>query len=306
MKHLATLKSYLAVAAACILAALPAATGMAQVTSTLNISPVRIAINGSGDLLVSDYIYGQVLTVAPDTLDIIGELNINGRPLGVAWADGFTYVGNSSTGQVEVYDIFGQEQFTLGFGTIPAGMPQDIAIAAGNAYVVDSKAGVVRIFTLNGLFQGTIPQNGYDQTILANPTAIAVDEINQKIYVSDYGDLGKARINSPRIQVFNLDGSPAYTIQSGTTGKYRFTMPQGLTVDSGGRLFVIDALSAEIQVYDTTDGALLNKVKGSGIKEGPYAMQLPLDLVIDDTTNDLYVTNNRLASIKVFAGAGGK
>lgn len=305
MKHAASLKKYLAAAAAILLAVLPAASGLAQVASTLNGSPVRIAMNGNGDLLVSDYVYGQVLTVAPDTLEIIGELTIGGRPLGVAWANGLTYVGNSSSGQVEVYNGFGQEQFVLGFGAIAAGIPQDIAIAGGSAYVVDGAAGFVRVFTLDGIFQGTIPQNGYDKNILANPTAIAVDETTGTIYVSDYGDLGAVKPISPRVQAFNSDGSLAYTIHSGTTGKYRFTMPQGVTVSSGNRLYVIDSLSAEIQVYNATDGSLLNKVKGSGIKEGPFAMQLPLDLVIDNSTNDMYVTNNRLASIKVFAGAGG-
>ena len=46
-------------------------------------------------------------------------------------------------------------------------------------------------------------------------------------------------------------------------------------------------------------------MKGTGIDKGPFAMKMPLDLVIDSTTNDVFVTNNMMASIKVFSGTEG-
>ena len=305
MKKIDNFKKALVVTSICIMATVAASSAKTEVTSTLDTSPVRIAFNGNGDLLVSDYTYGQILTVDPETLDIINELNINGRPLGVAWAGDLTYVGNSTTGQVEVYNTFGQEQFVLGFGNYPVEVPQDIAIGNGNVYVVDGYASVVQVFNRDGTFVGTIPKTGYDKNVLTNPTAVTVDETNQMIYVSDYGDLGDNKTINPRIQVFNYDGSLAYTINSGTSNKYRFTMPQGLTVGGNNQLFVIDSLTAEIQVYDATNGTLLKKMKGTGIASGAFAMKMPLDLVINNTTNDVFVTNSKMASIKVFAGAGG-
>ena len=305
MKRIISKKKNLIVATVCFLATMLASTSMAQVTPTLDTSPVRIAFNGDGNLLVSDYTYGQILTVTPDTLDIIGELTINGRPLGVAWANGLTYVGNSTTQQVEVYNVYGQEQFVLGYGNYPITAPQDIAIGNSNVYVVDGGAKMVKIFGQDGFYQGTIPQSGYDNNILANPTAVTVDDTNQKIYVSDYGDLGINKTIPPRIQVFNFDGTLAYTINSGTANKYRFNMPQGLVVNGNNQLFVIDSNTAEIQVFNATNGTLLSKLKGTGITSGVNAMKLPLDLVIDSTTNNVFVTNSRMASIKVFEGAGG-
>lgn len=280
------------------LAALVATSGLVQATQTFDTSPVRIAFNGNGDLLVSDYSYGQVLTLDPVSLDIIDELTVNGRPLGVAWANGLTYVGNSSSQQVEVYNAYGQEVYTLGFGTVTISAPQDIAIGNNEIYVVDGGAKVVQVFDQDGTSAGTIPQAGYDKNILANPTAITVDEVTGKIYVSDYGDLGAGDV-APRIQVFKADGTFAYTINSGSANKFRFTMPQGLTVNNN-KLYAIDTNTSEIHVFDATNGTLLSKVKGSGITSGVNAMKLPLDLVIDNTTNKMFVTNSKMASISVF------
>jgi DNA-binding beta-propeller fold protein YncE len=239
--------------------------------------------------------------VAPDTLDIIGEFDINGRPLGVAWANDFVYVSNSTTGMVEVYNTAGVEQFVLG----AVATPLDMAVGSGNVYVVDGSDRLVKIFTQDGTFVGTIPENGYDRDILANPTAITVDAVNRQIYVSDYGDLGNAGSPiSPRVQVFDYDGLFSSTINAGTGNTYRFTMPQGLTINGNNQLFVVDSFSGRILIYDAATGALLRKMKRTG-RVGKSRMRLPLDLVIAPSTRDVFVTNNRMASIKVFAGAGG-
>jgi DNA-binding beta-propeller fold protein YncE len=301
MKSINVVKISLVIILVFLLSAGGAGSGKAEPGSTLDISPVRLAFDGNGDLLVSDYTYGRILTVAPDTLDIIGEFDINGRPLGVAWTNDFVYVGNSTTGMVEVYNTAGVEQFVL--GTVLT--PLDMAVGSGNVYVVDGSARLVKIFTQDGTFVGTIPENGYDPDILANPTAITVDTDTRRIYVSDYGDLGNAGSPiSPRIQVFGFDGSLSLTINAGTSDRYRFTMPQGLTLNGNNKLFVIDSLTGKIFVYNATTGTLLRKIRRTG-RGGRSIMKLPLDLVIDPSTQDVFVTNNRMASIKVFAGAGG-
>lgn len=283
-----------------LLVAVLNANCLAETTSSVHSTPTRIAFNDSGNLLVSDYTNGKIVTVNSDTMDIVGEFAMNGSPLGIAWADGLTYVGNAATRQVEAYNSFGQVQFVLGFGNVPVTAPQDIAINNDKIYVVDGGAKVVKIFGLDGIFINTLPESGFNNHILANPTAIAVDDVNNIIFVSDYGD----HISLPRIQAFNLDGSLAFTIQAGSVNKYRFSMPQGLAVDKG-LLYAVDAHSAEIHIFDSADGSLVGKVKGTGIKTGPNAMKLPLDLVIDGETDTIFVTNSRMAEIKVFTGTGG-
>lgn len=283
---------------------LTASLARAEYPSPQDLSPVRITLNGNGELLVTDYVYGQVLTVDPDTLDITGEIDVNGKPLGIAWADNLYYVGNSSTGQVEVYNAAGHELFALGYGEVSIEMPQDIALADTNVYVVDGADKNVKIFSRDGIFVGTIPAGGQDANLLANPTAITVDETNRQIFVSDFGDLGSTPLIAPRIQVFNYAGDLLRTIQSGSANNYRFTMPQGLSVNDDNELFVVDSLTGDVLMFDTVEGTLLGKVKGTGIDAGPLAMILPLDVVIGNGRN-AYVTNNLMASIKTIEGAGG-
>ena len=81
-------------------------------------------------------------------------------------------------------------------------------------------------------------------------------------------------------------------------------MPQGLTLNDNNELYMIDSLTGEIHIFEALNGMLISKVKGSGINAGTFAMQMPLDLVIDKTTNNVFVTDNMLASINVFEGAG--
>lgn len=305
MKKIFEFKKCLIVAIVCLTATLVMGLDKVNATTTMDASPARITFDGNGQLLVTDYTFGQVLTVAPDTLDIISEININGSPLGVACADDLVYVGNSTTGQVEVYNSYGQQQFILGYGNHPIAIPQDIAIGNGNVYVVDGAEKVIKVFGKDGIYVGSIPENGFNRNILANPTAIAVDESNGHIYVSDYGDLGSNTTINPRIQIFDVDGNIHTTINSGEPNKYRFTMPQGLTVNGNNELYVIDSLTGEIHIFDADNGTLLSKVKGSGIDAGVFAVKMPLDLVIDNVTKNVFVTNNLMASIKVFDGAGG-
>ena len=252
--------------------------------STLTTTPVRMAFDGSGNILVTDYTYGQVLTVTPDKLAVIHEININGRPLGVAWANGLIYVGNNTTKRVEVFNEYGQNIFDLGHGQHPDICPQDIVIT-DYVYVVDSNDNTIKVFDLDGTFVTTLGDK-----ILTNPTAITVDDFDELIFISDYGDLGK-NIN-PSIKVLDKQGNLVYSIKAGKPNKFRFSMPQGLVVQNY-KLYMVDALSSEVHIFSTIDGRLLSKVKGSGID-----MRLPLDLLIKGDT--LYVTNSLDGSIKIF------
>lgn len=302
MRKFKSFKRSLFVSVVCLLVTVSANIGKAEVH--LDGSPARITFDAKGNLLVTDYFQGNVLTVSPVSLETISEISINGRPLGIAWAKDLIYVGNSTTGQVEVFNTAGQMQYLLGHGVYPINFPLDIAIGNGNVYVVDGNAKVVMVYSLDGTFITTIPQYGHDRNILANPTAIAVDTNHNQVFVSDYGDLGRDETINPRIQVFDLQGTLLYTIKSGEKNKYRFTMPQGLALNSKQQLFVTDSLTGEIHIFDANDGMLLGKVKGSGSKTGVFKMKMPLDLVIDDRTNDLFVTNNLMGNIQVFEKAG--
>ena len=252
-----------------------------SVASTLTTTPIRMAFDGDSNILVTDYTFGQVLTVTPEDLNIISEININGRPLGVAWADGLIYVGNSTTKRVEVFNKYGQNIFDLGHGQYSVNKPQDIAIT-DYVYVVDGYDKDIKVFDKDGTYISTIGGG-----VLSNPTGIAV---NDNIFVSDYGDFEKK--DYPSIKVLDKLGNLLYIIKAGQPNKFRFSMPQGLALKDN-RLYLVDALTSEIHIFNAESGMLLGKVKGSGI-----SMRVPLDLVIKGDL--LYVTNSLGASIKIF------
>ena len=81
-----------------------------------------------------------------------------------------------------------------------------------------------------------------------------------------------------------------------------FSTPQGLWVTSSNQLFVADALSGQIKIFN-----LINKEAGVplgslGINEGE--LHYPLDVLVDEATNDVYVADNQNGRITVFVGGG--
>jgi DNA-binding beta-propeller fold protein YncE len=266
-------------------------------------SPVRLAFNPESNLLVSDYRLGMILTVDRKSLEVKSWFQVEGRPLGVAWAKGRVFVGNSSKGCIEAYTRTGKKQYTLGGGSHPVNQPQDIAVDTkpGYLFAVDGSDKAVKIFDLKGAFIRTIPADDPEHSILSNPTAITLDTQQQLVYVSDYGDAN--RWIYPRVQVFDYEGNLIDTI-SGKAGMFgqRFSRPQGLALNESGQLFLLDCFASEILVFDPATGALLKTMSGFGTEPGQ--LQLPLDLVIHKKSDDIFVTNNRAARVEHFEKGG--
>ena len=131
--------------------------------------------------------------------------------------------------------------------------------------------------------------------------AIAIDSARREIVVSDRGD-PDAWIRA-RLLIFSYGGVLLKTI-SGKAGMFgnRFSSPQGLAVDNGGHIFMLDSYSGEIMAFKRHSGALVKTMAGFGDEEGK--LRLPLDLWIDEETLDIYVTNNRGSKLDKFeAGA---
>lgn len=268
-------------------------------------SPTRLDFTPEGNLLVSDYRLRMILTVNSKTLEVKNWFEVDGRPVATAWAKGRILVGNEVTRCIETYTRSGKKQGIIGGGNHPIYLPQDIAVdsEAEILFAVDGGDKNVKVFSLKGDFIGYIPAEGTDpdHSLLANPTAAALDMVNRWVYVSDYGDTGRGIY--PRVQVFDYEGNLTYTI-SGKAGMFgqRFSRPQGLALNDSGQLFLLDCFAGEILILDPGTGELLKTMAGFGSEPGQ--LQLPLDLVIDKKTNDIYVTNNRAARIERF-GKGG-
>jgi DNA-binding beta-propeller fold protein YncE len=263
-------------------------------------SPIRLTLAPGGNLLVSDYQLGMIVIVDHKSLEATRWFPVQGRPLGIAYARGHVYVGNASKKCVEVYALGGKKLYRLN-GEIK--QPTDIAIdeKQGLVFVVDASQKKVKVFNLKGKFISSFPGLDPENEELTNPTGIALDPANKEVLVSDYGDRTKSVY--PRIQIFDYNGNLLDTIK-GKKGMFgvRFSRPQGLAVDDAGHVFMLDCYSGEIMVFDRYTGQTLKTMAGYGTDPGQ--LRLPLDMVINPSSKDIYVTNNRSATIEIFENGG--
>jgi DNA-binding beta-propeller fold protein YncE len=265
-------------------------------------SPIRLALTPEGNLLVSDYQVGAIMIVDPKDRQVTRFFAVQGRPLGVAYAKGRIFVGNDSKGCIEVYNRAGIKLKNFVFSQ-PVQKPTDIAVdqKRGYVFVVDGAQKKVKLFNLKGKFIRSLPASNPNNQVLTNPTAVAVDPDSQEVFVSDYGDT-KNWI-WPKIQIFDYNGNLLDTIK-GKKGMFgmRFSRPQGLAVDGAGHVFMVDCYSGEIMVFDRYNGNTLKTMAGYGTDPGQ--LRLPLDIVIVPSSKDIFVTNNRSATVEIFKNGG--
>lgn len=266
-------------------------------------SPVRIAFDSQRRLVVSDYNQQMILILSPATLATVGGFRVVGRPLGVAcWKDRIL-VGNETRGRVEVCDASGKRLYDLGDAATTISQPTDIAVDTTRSlvFVVDGREKAVKVFSTSGPLVRTIGGPGPVLDPLLAPTGIALDTAHQRVFVSDYGS--PAQYIAARVQMYDYSGNHVGAIsgKQGMLGE-RFSRPQGLAVDTAGRLFLVESLYGQILVFDVATGIQLKTIGDFG--SNPGQLRLPLDIVMDDATKDLFVTNNRLGRIEVFRGGG--
>lgn len=262
------------------------------------LSPVRIAPMENGPLLVTDYNARSVCAVNRQNLKVLRCFPVEGKPTAVAWAKGSVYVGNETSGTVEVYNPSGKWRFDLEGGKGSVRLPNDIAVDErnGRIFVVDGHERNIKVFGLNGsrLFTITGPPAGAGA--LANPTGIAYDALRNEVLVSDYGN--PAARYPARIHVFD-NGGNYVTGFSGRTGG--FSRPQGIAVE-GDRLYITDGMLGSVLVLERTTGA---KIKALGtFGSGPGQLMLPLDVAVDPAAGDVFVTNNRNGRVERFREGG--
>lgn len=283
------------------------------------VSPMRIAEGPQGQFLVSDSRQDLVIALDEDSRTPIWSFDVLGSPMAIGFSANLLFVGNASTQNVEVYKLRGPRtapmlefQYTLGLtdpalpGTIRT--PSDLAIDkdAGVVFVLDSGDRRIKVYSLAGDHLATLPPPSSPSPLLS-PTAITVDPVRQHVLVSDYGDPNGyfgARV-SARILTYAYSGVLVSMIDgAGANPDAQFARPQGLEMDSQGRVFVTESVRGHVLAFDRDTGSLLFKLGGFG--DGPGELKLPLDLLIDHKSGDVLVTNSMLGRIEVFPSAGGR
>lgn len=284
-------------------------------------NPRRAAEGPPGQVLVTDR-SGAIVAVSKATLEPLWSFALpdEGAPFGLASWNRLLFVGNTVTGNVEVYRMTGPptDRMTLRFeyhlGHPPAGEsgPFENPVSLGidrkshQVFVLDARAKRVKIFDLKGTFLGEFaPVDGAG--VLLSPVSLEVDEARREVLVSDFGDpSGFFRVRKPaRILIYDFQGNLLFQIDgnASTHDSTQFTRVQGMAVASDGRIFVADALGGRVLVLDRATGEKLGEIGTQG--PDPGQLMLPLDVLLDEKSGDLFVTNNRGGRrLEAFRGAG--
>lgn len=290
-------------------------------------SPRRIAALDKQTILITDLdadLQGALVALDKETMQVVWICAVPGEPLGVAQWKNLFLMGDSSTGNVGVYRMTGANRGTACFGSASGksleflynlghtqpGQPgffqkvNDLALDVDlqRVFVVDTGEKKVKVFDNKGNFLYAFPEGSPG---LLNPTGIALDEARQEVLISDYGDPSgsfKPKV-PPRIVIFGYGGNYLGQIDSDpVTPEYFFSKPQGLGVDGWGHIFVVDALLGKVIVFSRESGT---GIKTFGLPgDQPGQLKLPLDLLLDRATGDVFVTSNMTGRVEVFRAAG--
>jgi uncharacterized protein YjbI with pentapeptide repeats len=124
--------------------------------------------------------------------------------------------------------------------------PNGISVDSdGNVYVADYNNSRIQKFTSNGKFLSKWGSQGSGEGQFNGPNGISVDS-DGKVYVADYAI---SYYNNNRIQKFTSAGYFLSKWGSRGSGEGQFNGPNGISVDSDGKVYVADSGNDRIQVF---------------------------------------------------------
>ena len=251
-------------------------------------TPVALALDRRGYLYVVES-GGHQLSMYDRNGVRIKTLEGLDRPRAIAvGARGRLYVADKSS--VEIYGARSLKPL----GRLDAGEEAFIKPTAvttdsrGRIYVADAKAGVVQVFNPDKSPGFSFGAPGTDDGQFQHPVSILVDEAAGEILVLDFGPV------AGRIQVFGLDGAFKRSFETKGAGGMALKRPMGLVMDEHGRLYVSDAYSSQLAVYDGT-GAYLG---GLSAEDAP--LRNPLGMAYAARRGRLYVASINNARVTAF------
>lgn len=266
--------------------------------------PDGLDVDASGNIYVADSENHSIRRIAPD-----GE---------VTTLAGATHLGGLIGGYVD--GAAAEAQFNR---------PLDVAVDnAGNIYVADYQNHAIRRITPQGEVS-TIAGNGLPGSVdgvgtaaqMANPNRLVFDEVGN-LYVTEghSGDLGE-RQRGNRVRRIAPDGTVTTLAGTDTTSRVYgtgelgyadgpalqavFSSPRGVDVDSGGNIYIADALNHCIRIISPEGivSTLAGTCGTAGYVDGPAEeaqFYYPTDLLLDEAHRVLYIAdykNHRIRKI---------
>ena len=232
-------------------------------TSGLGVA-TGIAVNGSGNVFISDQLNNRVLEVTPGGLrGVVATSGLN-QPDGLAVdGAGDLFIADNGNNRVVKVPAGGGTQITVGSGLNgPIGVAVD---GAFNVFIADSANGRVVEVPAGGGAQVNVASG------LNNPEGVAVDATgNVFIGVNAGGGSGTGSV----VKVPAGGGTPI-TVATGFTG------PQMLALDGVGDLFVADGGNGRVVELPAGGGPQVTLASGFGFPWG----------VTVDGTGDVFLTD---------------
>lgn len=224
------------------------------------------------------------------------------KPYGVAISpEGRVYVADTAARRVFQFDT---DAKTVSFVGERGGsrLTKPIGVAVdnqGTVFVADGTLKRVFGYAPDGRLTIAIGHDGE----LANPSGLAIDRANRRLYVAD---AAKHQI----LSYSTVDGSPRPPIGKRGSEPGEFNFPTNLAVDGRGRLYVTDTLNFRIQIFNAegkfvkTFGTLgdspgyLNRPKGVGVDSQGHIY------VIDASFNNFQIFDED-GQLLLYVGVGG-
>ena len=225
------------------------------------------------------------------------------KPYGVAASrTGKLFVADTASRRAFAFDPDLKTLSFIGDGG-PGKLTKPVGVAVDDrdvVFVADATLKRVFGYAPDGTLQIAIGHEGE----LSNPSGLAIDRVNHRLYVAD---ASKHQI----LCYSTLDGAAQLTIGKRGSENGEFNFPTNLAVDGRGRLYVADTLNFRIQIFDAngtflrTFGELgdtpgsLNRPKGVSVDSEGHVY------VVDASFNNFQIFNEE-GQLLLFVGAGGR
>jgi sugar lactone lactonase YvrE len=208
------------------------------------------------------------------------------KPYGVAVWHGRIYVCDYGARVVKVLDLERNKFYILGGDTPPTTAPTNLCIAAdGYKFIVESMPGLIQVFDADDNYAGTFKVKD------GRPAGAAA--IGDELFVTD--------LTHDRIQVLDRKtGKLIRTLGSKGQGPGQLLMPNAITADAQGNLYVSDQMNFRFQKLDRTGKSLLS-VGGAGDTYGKFARPRGIGVGPDEV---IYVVESVYNVVQMFNQEG--
>ena len=172
-------------------------------------------------------------------------------------------------------------------------LPSEVVIDdQGDILVAVRRSHCIEKFSADGQFIKSVGTKGKDKLQFNNPTGIAINSSNKKIYVTD--------VLNHRVQILNKDLTHFQSFGKHGNGNGEFVYPTSVACDSKGDVYVVDNENNRVQIFNS-NGVYSRQFGKCGNEDGSFNRPVGIAIDINDT---LYVSERGNKRVSVFTSEG--